>query len=356
MFKTVEREALQRPITAALRQEFQQHEYERQHSFCLLVYAISIGIWFLFDLIVSFQGGQGFTLYSVFALVLLYGQLAVLQAIRKAWQFDLFNLFFALSYGIGLRLIIEGLPAILQPVWATLTASAMLYCASILPLRAWAFGGVAALVWLLLSPVFNWGEVGPFRMTLLISYWLFFTGIISYSFHHTGEAKLRNFVMAKLLFDQAYIDVLTEIPNRRAFMLNVERQIHDAGGQHQYLAMVDIDDFKKVNDRYGHDIGDEVLKHVGRQLRHVMNGHEFARLGGEEFGIFLCGLTRLEAEQAVDELCRQVREAPSEPPVTVSIGIALLGPSDTLSQALIKADHALYESKHNGKNRFTYAA
>jgi len=356
MFQTIEREALQRPITAALRQEFLQYEYERQHSFCLLVYAISIGIWFLFDLIVSFQGGQGFSLHSVFALILLYTQLAILQGIRKAWQFDLFNLVFALCYGIGLRLIIDGLPAILQPVWATLAASAMLYCASILPLRAWAFGGVAVLVWLLLSPVFSWGDVGPLRMTLLISYWLFFTALISYNFHHTGEARLRNFVMAKLLLDQAYIDVLTEIPNRRAFMLNVEQRIHAADGQRQYLAMVDVDDFKKVNDRYGHDIGDEVLKHVGRQLKHVMNGHEFARLGGEEFGIFLCGLTRLEAERAVDELCRQVREAPSEPPVTISIGLALLGPGDNLSQALIKADRALYESKHNGKNRFTYAA
>lgn len=356
MFKTIEREALQRPITAALRQEFLQYEYERQHSFCLLVYAISIGIWFLFDLIVSFQGGQGFTLYSVFALVLLYAQLAVLQGIGKAWQFDLFNLFFALIYGVGLRLIIDGLPVILQPVWATLSASAMLFCASVLPLRAWAFGGVVTLAWLLLSPVFSPIEAGPFRTTLLISYWLFLTGIISYSFHHTGEAKLRNFVMAKLLLDQAYIDALTDIPNRRAFMLNVERRINAADGQRQYLAMVDIDDFKKVNDRYGHDIGDEVLKHVGRQLKHVMNGHEFARLGGEEFGIFLCGLTRLEAERAVDELCRQVREAPSEPPVTISIGLALLGPGDNLNQALIKADRALYESKHNGKNRFTYAA
>lgn len=356
MFKTVEQEALQRPITAALRQEFQQYEYERQHSFCLLIYAISIGIWFLFDLIVSFQGGQGFTLYSVLALVLLYAQLAILQGIRKAWQFDLFNLVFALSYGIGLRLIIDGLPVILQPVWATLSASAMLYCASILPLRTWAFAGVMVLDWLLLSPIFGSTEVGPFRMTLLISYWLFFTGIISYNFHHTREARLRNFAMAKLLLDQAYIDVLTEIPNRRAFMLNVERQMQDAGERRQYLAMVDVDDFKKVNDRFGHDIGDEVLKHVGRQLKHVMNGHEFARLGGEEFGIYLCGLTRLEAEQAVDELCRQVREAPSEPPVTVSIGLALLGPGDSLSQALIKADKALYESKHNGKNRFTYAA
>ena len=356
MLKTIEREVLQRPITSALRKEFLQYEYERQHTFCLLVYAVSIAIWFLFDLIVSFQGGQGFTFYSVLTLVLLYVQLAALQIIRKAWQFSLFNLLFALSYAIGLRLIISGLPVILQPVWATLAASTMLYCASILPLRTWGFAGVVALVWLLLSPVFSPVEVGPFRMTLLVCYWLFLTGVITYSFLHTREAKLRSFVMANLLLDQAYLDVLTEIPNRRAFMHNVERQILEAGEQRQYLAMVDVDDFKKVNDRFGHDIGDEVLKHVARQLRHVMDGQQFARLGGEEFGIYLLGLTRLEAEQRVDELCRQVREAPSEPPVTISIGLAQLNPGDSLSQMLIKADRALYESKHNGKNRFTYAA
>lgn len=356
MFRTIEREALQHPVTPALRREFLQHEYERQHNFCLLVYAISIAIWYLFDLIVSFQGSPGFSFYSVFVLILLYVQLAALQIVEKAWQFDLFNLFFALSYGIGLRLIVSGLPVALQPVWATLAASTMLYCASVMPLRGWAFGGVAAVAWLLLSPVFGQLEAGPFRMTLLVCYWLFITGIVAYSYYHTAQARLRNFVMAKLLLEQAYRDALTEIPNRRAFMLNAERRMHESAEQRQYLAMVDVDDFKKVNDRYGHDIGDEVLKHVARQLRHVMDGHEYARLGGEEFGIFLHGLTRLEAERAVDELCRQVREAPSEPPVTVSIGLAQLGPGDTLSQALIKADRALYESKHNGKNRFTYAA
>lgn len=355
MFQTLEREALQLPLTPALRKEFQQHEFEQQHTFCLLVYAISIGIWFLFDLIISFQGGQGFTPYSVIILVVLYAQLAILQGIRTGWHFELFNVVFALSYAYGLRLIVAGLPAVLQPVWATLAASAMVYCASVLPLRSAAFAAVLGAAWLLLSPLSSPVEVGPFRMTLLICFWLFLSGIISYSYWHTTQAKLRSFVMARLLLDQAYIDALTDIPNRRAFMLNVEQQMRETSEQRQYLAMVDVDDFKKVNDRFGHDIGDEVLKHVARQLRRVMEQHQYARLGGEEFGIFLFGLTRLEAEQAVAELCCQIREAPSEPPVTVSIGLALVTPGESLSQSLIKADRALYESKHNGKNRFTYA-
>ena len=356
MLKAVERQALQHPITPALQREFQQNDYEHQHQFCLLVYAISSGIWFLFDLIVSFQGGQGFTPLSVLFLLLLYGHLAALQVVRQANRFQWLNLSFVFIYVLGLRLIIAGLPVILQPVWLTLTASAMLYCASLMPLRTWSFVGVVALVWALLSPMTNPAPVGPFRLTLLISYWLFFTGLTCYSYRHNLLAKQTNYVMATLLLEQAYVDALTEIPNRRAFMTSVERLMQEPGEQRRYLAMIDIDDFKKVNDRFGHDIGDEVLKHVAKQIARVMATHQFARLGGEEFGIFLQGLSRLEAEQSVAELCRQVHDSPCEPPVTISIGLALIDRDGTLSQALIKADKALYESKHNGKNRFTYAA
>lgn len=116
--------------------------------------------------------------------------------------------------------------------------------------------------------------------------------------------------------------------------------------------MVDIDNFKKVNDRFGHDIGDEVLKRVALHIKAAMVDFEFARLGGEEFAIFLEGLDQRGAEQRVEALIRRVREDAGSHPVTISIGLAQVSIGDTLTMALIKADQALYEAKHSGKDRF----
>ncbi|MNP67485.1 Diguanylate cyclase YdeH [compost metagenome] len=83
-----------------------------------------------------------------------------------------------------------------------------------------------------------------------------------------------------------------------------------------------------------------------------MGGYEFARLGGEEFVIFFKGLDQQGAERQVMALCTRVREDISEHPVTISIGLAQVDSADTLTMALVKADQALYEAKHSGKDRF----
>ena len=84
----------------------------------------------------------------------------------------------------------------------------------------------------------------------------------------------------------------------------------------------------------------------------VMAGHEFARLGGEEFAVYLSGVRREDVEGLMASLCRQVREDPYEHPVTVSIGLARVEDADTLNQALAKADKALYRAKNSGSLRF----
>ena len=83
-----------------------------------------------------------------------------------------------------------------------------------------------------------------------------------------------------------------------------------------------------------------------------MVASEFPRLGGKEFAIFLDGLDQQGAEQQVEALLRRVREDSGAHPVTISIGLAQVSAGDTLTMALIKADQALYEAKHTGKDRF----
>ncbi|WP_420995319.1 diguanylate cyclase domain-containing protein [Cupriavidus sp. 30B13] len=356
MFGTVESELLKKPVPAAMQAEFAQHEYERLQRFSLMTFAVSVAMWLLFDLLVSFKGGQGFTLNSVLHLALLSALTIAVPFVRLARHFERLNFAFALAFCMGARLVLDGIDEAVRPVWALLIGATVLFGGSTLPLSPRGFVAVVAVTWLLLFPVLPLAEYLELKGILVICYALYFSAVTIYTFLALRRTKLRNFVMSRVLLEQAYLDALTEIPNRRAFMLRAGGLLARAGAeQDHYLAMVDIDDFKKINDRFGHDTGDEVLRHVAGGIRRIMADCQYARLGGEEFGIYLTGMSHEQAEARIGLLCRGIREAPSAHPVTVSIGIARLGGGDTLTRAFIKADEALYESKRAGKDRYTFA-
>ncbi|BAN47485.1 GGDEF domain-containing protein [Metapseudomonas resinovorans] len=356
MFHTVEAQLSHQVVTPELRAEFRQHDFERLRTFCLLVFCVSIGLWFFIDVLVSFEGGQGFTPKSILFLALLGGLTCCVPFIRRARSFYLLNLLYVGVYCFSSRLVIEGMPEVVQPLWLTLTASSVVFLASVMPQNHYSYFGIQAVTWLVLNP-FSDGVAGlELEDSLIFFYVLFFLGMTVYTYLRLTQGKLNNFLMARLLMEQAYLDALTRIPNRRAFISQTtERLEKSEPGQRRYLAMVDIDFFKKINDSYGHDIGDEVLQRVAGNLRDGLEGFEFARLGGEEFGIYLWDLSPEEAGQLMENLLRAVREAPTSHPATISIGLARLADGDTLNQALIKADQALYQSKHNGRDRSTYA-
>ncbi|MGE7957088.1 diguanylate cyclase domain-containing protein [Pseudomonas sp. NPDC089530] len=356
MLKTLEAQLLKQATPPALKAEFAQYDFERLHGFCLLIYIASISIWLLFNLIVSFPGKQGFTLYSMAFLGALAINALLLGFTRQARHFQWLNLVFVLIIGAGIRLVIEGLPLALRPDWLLLGASSMLYGASVLPLRRWSFFATIALTWLLLDPFVMTGvSVLELRGVMLLVYALFLTALTLYSFIKLRQAKLHTYIMSKLLLEQAYNDTLTGIPNRRSFMAQANERLQAQPREHDhYLAMIDVDNFKKVNDRYGHDIGDEVLKQVAADIRTVMADFDYARLGGEEFAIYLAGVRRDDVERLAERLCQVVRQARTRYPVTVSIGLARVDDNDSLNQALVKADQALYQSKHTGKDRYTF--
>lgn len=352
MFKTIEEHVRKQVAPAALRAEFRQHEFESMRPFCLLVICVSILIWLVFDLIVSFLAGQGFTWLSYLFISLLGCLAVVLYFTRRSHHFDVLNLLFIAVITLGMRLVIEGIPVTLRPVWLVLGVSAVLYAVSVLPVRRWSFFCAMVITWVMLNPFYHTRiEPDALEGAMLFSYAVFLSGLVSYSYLQIRKTKLHNFYLSKVLLEQAYVDALTEIPNRRSFMAKAEQQLQQATPG-QYLAMVDIDNFKKVNDRFGHDIGDEVLKRVALHIKAAMVEAEFARLGGEEFAIFLGGQDQQGAEQQVEALLRRVREDPGAHPVTISIGLAQVSAGDTLTMALIKADQALYEAKHTGKDRF----
>ncbi|EHP44752.1 diguanylate cyclase (GGDEF) domain-containing protein [Cupriavidus basilensis OR16] len=342
-------------MSAPLQAEFAQHEFERLHRLCLMTFAASVGIWLVFDLLVSFKGGQGFTINSILHLALLSALTVAVPFIQRAQQFQFLNFGFVVAFCVGGRLVLESMPDDTRAIWSILVAASVLFGASRLPLSPRAFFSVFAVTWALLFPIMPAHDLMELKGIMVLCYSLYFSGITAYTFVTLWRAKVQNFVMAKTLLQQAYVDTLTDIPNRRAFMLNAGSLVPRATAeQDHYLAMVDIDNFKKVNDRYGHDIGDEVLRHVAARIQLVMEDCQYARLGGEEFGIYLKGMTRAETEIRIGLLCRSVRDMPSEHPVTISIGVARLVDGDTLPKALIKADEALYDSKRTGKDKYTF--
>ncbi|MCC5887411.1 MAG: GGDEF domain-containing protein [Gammaproteobacteria bacterium] len=176
-------------------------------------------------------------------------------------------------------------------------------------------------------------------------------------------------------YRMAFLDALTGLPGRRLLDEQLARM-----GRHYALAMVDVDHFKPFNDRYGHDVGDQVLKLVASLLRRHF-GRRAYRYGGEEFTVVFSGRSRRRAE----ERCEAFREAvaarelvlrsadrpPSKrqgkakagkaPPrktvsVTLSIGLAEREPAQRSAEMVLKrADEALYAAKQAGRNRVAVA-
>ena len=169
------------------------------------------------------------------------------------------------------------------------------------------------------------------------------------------EGKLR---------DLATRDTLTGLFNRRHLMETAqqERTRSSRSGAPLSLVIADIDDFKQINDRLGHDAGDLVLRRVSAALRERCRSHDtVARWGGEEF-LFLLPQT---GGQAAADFAERVRAdvgvleiAAGVEPIrcTVSLGVAVVAVGESLEDAIGRADHALYRSKAEGRNRVKTAA
>ncbi|MDP2228823.1 MAG: GGDEF domain-containing protein [Moraxellaceae bacterium] len=163
----------------------------------------------------------------------------------------------------------------------------------------------------------------------------------------------------------ASTDYLTGLANRRTLTEAGDRRFAEARqkGGCLALAIVDIDHFKSINDRYGHDIGDVALKHVAGKIELACRERELpARQGGEEFVVLFDGIDAAGAHAAGERLRESVAAAPFvsgdlDLPVTVSIGVAVLNETDhDLDSLLRRADAALYAAKVGGRNRVEVAA
>lgn len=177
------------------------------------------------------------------------------------------------------------------------------------------------------------------------------------------RANRQAFAARQKLEHSATTDALTELPNRRAAdaLLAVEHARALRSGTGYAAIMADLDHFKRVNDTYGHDVGDEVLAELAERLRAaVRTGDHVSRWGGEEFLLLLPEIGATGAREVAEKLRASVAEAPFSTSagalsITISLGIALCegepGPASVVQQA----DTALYRAKQEGRNRVVLA-
>ncbi|SDG69076.1 diguanylate cyclase (GGDEF) domain-containing protein [Pelagibacterium luteolum] len=157
---------------------------------------------------------------------------------------------------------------------------------------------------------------------------------------------------------EAQRDHLTGLFNRRGFETAALGAMANADAKRipTAILLADIDDFKKINDTYGHGVGDMAIAAIAAAIARAAPGQIIARIGGEEFAIYRENARRAEMSDLAQHLLDGVRSIsvpglPDTYPLTVSLGIHLRQPGESLTQMLSSADQALYLAKHHGKDR-----
>ncbi len=166
---------------------------------------------------------------------------------------------------------------------------------------------------------------------------------------------------------QAHVDALTDLPNRRAFFefarSVVKRQT--IVGTPLAAMMLDVDRFKVINDSFGHDHGDMVLKRIAETVLAEVTAAKaprwiVARLGGEEFIALVDGLAPSAIARLAQRICNQVHRSVGAgerlDPVTVSVGVAFRMPGQGIDKLLKAADDAVYAAKRAGRDRWAFAS
>ncbi|GGI84572.1 response regulator [Shewanella gelidii] len=164
--------------------------------------------------------------------------------------------------------------------------------------------------------------------------------------------------MLRLFWKQANYDYLTQVYNRRYFFDYFSQQMPKISKKKTQLAvgLIDIDFFKKVNDNYGHDVGDEVLIEFSARLRKIFaDKFIVARIGGEEFVVALKGLKLAQAHQLFDDFREKLAAQPivtskGDLKVTISIGLHCRNADESIDEMIKIADQSLYRAKEQGRN------
>ncbi|WP_062307646.1 GGDEF domain-containing protein [Alicyclobacillus sendaiensis] len=157
---------------------------------------------------------------------------------------------------------------------------------------------------------------------------------------------------------EAKTDALTGLYNRKSFdeYLDFALQISDGTNTPLHLAVIDIDNFKQINDQFGHLVGDEILRRTARAIQqHLAAGDFLARYGGEEFAVIIPEISHEQAVQHMEKIREYIANVHHVEldghRATVSIGLSTHRPGETRDELFERADQCLYRAKQTGKNK-----
>ena len=195
--------------------------------------------------------------------------------------------------------------------------------------------------------------VSAFAMVFAI---IFYNTIYVYTTEREmGDLEKRN----KQLSSDAHEDALTSLLNRRGFLPLVKETMDDHSKDF-CIAFFDLDNFKRVNDTYGHEGGDEVLKHVTMLIKKELPGCAVCRWGGEEFVVLMSGYNMITAREKMEEMRKRIESNPTvffnkRIPITTTIGLEEYKASFNEPEEIIKvADARMYYGKQHGRNILVY--
>lgn len=182
-------------------------------------------------------------------------------------------------------------------------------------------------------------------------------------FGNTGFVLLLKENTDEELLRLASYDELTESLNRRSFIIKAEELLYLYARKQSPISylLFDIDRFKQINDKFGHEVGDRVLKDISKRIGALIGKDDlFGRYGGDEFAIFLPGADQFQAIEFAERVRKSLLESTLEglPPYTLSIGLTTIIPDQftKIDSLYIKSDEALYCAKNKGRNCIFYEA
>ncbi|WP_295522820.1 diguanylate cyclase [uncultured Pseudacidovorax sp.] len=272
---------------------------------------------------------------------------------RPVWMLSLGGLLVTVSLAVGFRLNLEAGAA--QIFWTLPLLMLFGMCLALchVRLRDFLIGmGAVALVFLDGELIHS---VAPALQSLLA---LFAAAalLMCLLVHLALSVERRSGHLLRLrLAALAYEDALTGLPNRRAFFERAQAAVAAAPTGAFNVVLVDVDDFKRINERLGHEGGDRALVAVAHALRRASAPHLCARLGGEEFCIWIEDAEASPADVAAACVSAAHHLRVDGLRLSVSAGVATVEPDVPLHRALALADEALYEAKAKGKDTLAVA-
>jgi len=171
---------------------------------------------------------------------------------------------------------------------------------------------------------------------------------------HVRDQHLEHDRLLDQMHNMAHTDALTGLRNRRAWELELQRGLAHASrsGEPLSLAVIDIDNFKDINDQRGHAEGDSLLIETARRWSEVLRAEDvLARIGGDEFALLMPACTERDAATVIGRM-----RARTPTPYSCSVGLAAWDRTESEHRLLQRADAALYQAKRNGRDRIAAAA